>query len=114
VSRLAERHGDKMINFSPEFLDALKAYHWPGNVRELINAMERVLAEACTDATVFPKDLPPPSARLERGYPYKLIAKRSRKRQGVDAQIKAGHDLHKYISRQCTTMHMRRFTTKTP
>ncbi len=58
VSRLAERHGDKMINFSPEFLDALKAYHWPGNVRELINALERVLAEASYDATVFPKDLP--------------------------------------------------------
>ena len=58
VSRLAERHGDKMLNFSPEFLDALKAYQWPGNVRELVNALERVLAEAGDDTTVFPKDLP--------------------------------------------------------
>jgi two-component system, NtrC family, response regulator len=59
ISRLAERHGDKTINFSPEFLEALKVYDWPGNVRELINALERVLAEAGDNATVFPKDLPP-------------------------------------------------------
>ncbi|MHB8773252.1 MAG: sigma-54-dependent transcriptional regulator [Syntrophales bacterium] len=58
VSRLAERHGEKLINFSPEFIDSLKAYHWPGNVRELVNALERVLAEAGANATVFPKDLP--------------------------------------------------------
>ena len=58
VSRLAERHGGKLINFSPEFLEDLKAYDWPGNVRELVNALERVLAEAGDDATVFPKDLP--------------------------------------------------------
>jgi two-component system NtrC family response regulator len=58
VSRLAERHGDKMLNFSPEFLDVLKAYQWPGNVRELVNTLERILAEAGNDATVFPKDLP--------------------------------------------------------
>ena len=58
ASRLAERHGDKVLNFSPEFLDALKAYKWPGNVRELVNALERIMAEAGEDTTVFPKDLP--------------------------------------------------------
>jgi two-component system NtrC family response regulator len=58
VNRLAERHGDKMIDFSPEYLDALKAYHWPGNVRELVSTLEQVLAESGNDATVFPKDLP--------------------------------------------------------
>lgn len=58
VGRLAERHGDKTIGFSPEFLEALSGYDWPGNVRELVNTLERVLAEAGQDATLFPRDLP--------------------------------------------------------
>jgi two-component system, NtrC family, response regulator len=58
VDRLAERHGNKRIDFSPEFLDSLKAYHWPGNVRELVNTLERILAESGDDSVVFPKDLP--------------------------------------------------------
>jgi two-component system NtrC family response regulator len=59
VSRLAERHGENIRGFSPDFLEALKAYDWPGNVRELVNALERVLAAAGNGATLFPKDLPP-------------------------------------------------------
>jgi two-component system NtrC family response regulator len=58
VGRLAERHGDKAIGFSPEFLETLSNYDWPGNVRELVNTLERVLAEAGRDATLFPRDLP--------------------------------------------------------
>jgi two-component system, NtrC family, response regulator len=58
LSRLAERHGDKMRNLSPEFLETLQAYNWPGNVRELFNALERLLAVAGSNATLFPKDLP--------------------------------------------------------
>ena len=58
VGRLAERHGDKMRGFSPEFLEILKGYDWPGNVRELVNTLEQVLAEAGHDATLFPKNLP--------------------------------------------------------
>ena len=58
MGRLAERHGDKTIGFSPEFLEALSGYDWPGNVRELVNTLERVLAEAGQDATLFPRDLP--------------------------------------------------------
>ncbi len=59
VGRLAERHGENIRGFSPDFLEALKAYDWPGNVRELVNALERVLAAAGNGATLFPKDLPP-------------------------------------------------------
>jgi two-component system NtrC family response regulator len=58
VRRIAERQGDKIRGFSPEFLEALAAYDWPGNVRELVHALERVLAEAGQDATLFPKNLP--------------------------------------------------------
>ena len=59
VRRITERQGDKPRGFSPEFLEALAAYDWPGNVRELVHALERVLAEAGQDATLFPKNLPP-------------------------------------------------------
>jgi two-component system, NtrC family, response regulator len=58
VGRLAERHGDKTIGFSPEFLETLSGYDWPGNVRELVNTLERVLAETGQDATLFARDLP--------------------------------------------------------
>ena len=34
-------HKGTSISFSPEFLDALKAYDWPGNVRELSNLVHR-------------------------------------------------------------------------
>jgi len=33
--------GEKPISFSPDFMQALKAYHWPGNVRELSNLVDR-------------------------------------------------------------------------
>ncbi len=33
--------GEKPVSFSPDFMQALKAYHWPGNVRELSNLVDR-------------------------------------------------------------------------
>jgi sigma-54 specific flagellar transcriptional regulator A len=33
--------GEKPISFSPDFMQALKAYHWPGTVRELSNLVDR-------------------------------------------------------------------------
>jgi two-component system NtrC family response regulator len=44
--------------FSPEFIEALTAYDWPGNVRELVNTLEKTLAAAYHDATLFPMHLP--------------------------------------------------------
>ena len=44
--------------FSPDFFDALTVYDWPGNVRELLNTMERVLAIARFEPTLFPRHLP--------------------------------------------------------
>ncbi len=34
-------HGEAPISFSPDFMEALKAYSWPGNVRELSNLIDR-------------------------------------------------------------------------
>jgi len=33
----------EILDFTPEALQALQAYHWPGNVRELENAIERAV-----------------------------------------------------------------------
>lgn len=33
--------GEKPVSFSPDFMQALRAYRWPGNVRELSNLVDR-------------------------------------------------------------------------
>jgi two-component system NtrC family response regulator len=60
MARLCDRYGTETKGFSPEFFQALSAYDWPGNVRELINVLERTLAAARYDPTIFPKHLPEP------------------------------------------------------
>jgi len=39
-------------------MGALSAYKWPGNVRELLHALERGLAAAFHEPTLFPQHLP--------------------------------------------------------
>jgi two-component system NtrC family response regulator len=58
IDQFCERHGLTPKGFSPEFLDTLKAYHWHGNVRELVNILDRALAAARFEPTLFPKHLP--------------------------------------------------------
>ncbi|OGP71058.1 MAG: Fis family transcriptional regulator [Deltaproteobacteria bacterium RBG_13_58_19] len=58
LQRLCAHYRMGLKGFTPEFLEALVAYDWPGNVRELINALERVLAAAPQEPTLFPKHLP--------------------------------------------------------
>ena len=58
VDRFCEKYGLTPKAFSPEFLDTLKAHHWPGNVRELVNTLDRALAAARFEPTLFPKHLP--------------------------------------------------------
>lgn len=58
ITRLCERYGTGTKGFSPEFFEALTAYDWPGNVRELFNALERTLAAAHQEPTIFPIHLP--------------------------------------------------------
>jgi two-component system NtrC family response regulator len=43
---------------SPDFVEAAKKYPWPGNVRELISAIERSIAAASAEPTLFPAHLP--------------------------------------------------------
>jgi len=58
LNKLCESYGTETKGFSPEFLEALKAYQWPGNVRELFNALEEVLSVARHEPTLFPHHLP--------------------------------------------------------
>ncbi|QEM67277.1 sigma-54-dependent Fis family transcriptional regulator [Geobacter sp. FeAm09] len=58
MDRLCERYGLAHKGFAPEFLQSLGAYAWPGNVRELINTLDRVIASARYEPTLFPKHLP--------------------------------------------------------
>ena len=48
----------KSKGFAPEFMKAMTLYEWPGNVRELINTIERVLASAPFELTLFHYHLP--------------------------------------------------------
>ena len=59
TNRLCERMGIDSKGFSPDFLDILAAYTWPGNIRELVNTLDRSLAAARFEPTLFPTHLPP-------------------------------------------------------
>ena len=58
IDEFCERYGLAPKGFSPEFLDALKVHQWPGNIRELVNVLDRALAAARFEPTLFPKHLP--------------------------------------------------------
>jgi|UniRef100_A0A7C5AK36 two-component system NtrC family response regulator len=58
TGRLCEAYGIPQKGFAPEFFDCLMAYDWPGNVRELVNTLDRALAEARHEPTLFPSHLP--------------------------------------------------------
>ncbi len=43
---------------SPEFIDIIGAYKWPGNVKELIDAIEKAVASAKSEPTLYSIHLP--------------------------------------------------------
>ena len=58
MAKFCTRQGIAVKHFSPDFLEALTRYAWPGNVRELALTMERAIAVAGREATIYPKHLP--------------------------------------------------------
>jgi len=58
INTLCDRYGIGTKGFSPEFNDAIEQYSWPGNIRELINALEKSIAAAHKEPTLFPMHLP--------------------------------------------------------
>ncbi len=58
IANYCERNGIEIKGYSPEFLEALTVYSWPGNIREFFNVLERTLAVAVYDPTLYPFHLP--------------------------------------------------------
>ncbi len=58
TDKLCESYSIPQKGFAPEFFECLLAYSWPGNVRELINTLDRALAEARHEPTLYPNHLP--------------------------------------------------------
>ncbi len=56
---LRENPSSKVVGFSDEAQQRMKAYSWPGNVRELRNAVQRA-AILCGVGEILPEHLPPP------------------------------------------------------
>ncbi len=49
LQQCTAKFGRPRMRFSPDAIEALRAYHWPGNVRELENEVERAMALAVSD-----------------------------------------------------------------
>src|ERR1700681_1471100 len=58
LEEMNRKHGTKVTDAGPEFLERLSAYNWPGNVRELRNVLERASILA-GEGTLKPEHLPP-------------------------------------------------------
>ena len=58
TDKLCESYGIPQKGFAPEFFECLLAFGWPGNVRELINTLDRAIAEARHEPTLYPNHLP--------------------------------------------------------
>ncbi len=56
---LCQRYDLPTKGVGADFYEMLKAYSWPGNVRELHGIMERALAAAGLEPTLYAKHLPP-------------------------------------------------------
>jgi two-component system NtrC family response regulator len=58
TDKLCTTYGLTQKGFAPEFFECFLAYDWPGNVRELINTLDRAIAEARHEPTLYPSHLP--------------------------------------------------------
>jgi two-component system NtrC family response regulator len=88
--KLCDRYDTETKGFSPDFFQALTAYDWPGNVRELIHTMERVLAVARFEPTLFPRHLP---TRIRVHEARASVSKKGTGEVGSDKEIRPGEML---------------------
>lgn len=58
IELFCRRYNIPVKQFSPDFIDVLSHYGWPGNIRELVHTIDRTLAVARFDTTLYPKHLP--------------------------------------------------------
>jgi len=55
---ICDKYGLGLKGLAPECLEVFLGYDWPGNTRELINTLEKAVAAAFYEPTLFPKHLP--------------------------------------------------------
>jgi DNA-binding NtrC family response regulator len=79
LAEVCEETGKRVVGFSGETLETLRAYRWPGNVRELQNVVERAVLLGKGDRVTI-DDLPPSLASTAP-----LAAPRSGRRTLKDA-----------------------------
>ena len=58
LKHFTEEMGKRVLIFSADALQAMRAYHWPGNIRELQNCVERAVI-VCRSQVIEVADLPP-------------------------------------------------------
>lgn len=58
IDRYCKKYKIETKGVSPEFIDIIGAYEWPGNVRELINAIDKAVASAKNEPTLYSIHLP--------------------------------------------------------
>ena len=58
IHKTCKISGEPVKGFSPDFFETLELYNWPGNVRELLNTIDKVMADAFDEPTLFPRHLP--------------------------------------------------------
>ncbi len=58
LNKTCKLSGEPIKGFSPDFFETLCFYNWPGNVRELLNTLDKVMADAFDEPTLFPRHLP--------------------------------------------------------
>lgn len=57
-AKISEKYGLGTKGLSPDFIDVLVSHKWYGNVRELVNTLERAIAGAPYEHTLYAKHLP--------------------------------------------------------
>lgn len=57
IETFSAKLGRRILNVSPDYMDALKRHTWRGNIRELRNVIERSLI-VCSDESLTLQDLP--------------------------------------------------------
>lgn len=58
INQYCDKYNIESKGVSPEFIDIVTAYEWPGNVRELINAIDKAIASAKNEPTLYSVHLP--------------------------------------------------------
>ncbi len=58
VDQFCKKYGMPNKGVSPEFIDIIGAYKWPGNVKEMIEAIEKAVASAKNEPTLYSIHLP--------------------------------------------------------